>query len=210
MLVNLPYHTFPGKAQSAKGLTSTCAHSFAKTDNYPSRISIWERMTLEDISWLISMKECSDLVRIEPTTSWSPVGSTSNWTTEADKGQDQYVHLHCLIRPSLSTCPASILLKSISACYQPNRTPVRLKTVRYRFKQNACFIQNHWILQNLLMCKPLWSCVVLLASMDLYCLFMPKKHLFSRQLFLWFWVFIRQKIYIDFFHSLSGSFQLLG
>ena len=82
--VSLPNHTFTGQAQSSKQLTSILHILSPKTDNCPSWISRRERMTVENISWSISMKECCRPRRgVKPTTSWSPVGHTSNWATEA-------------------------------------------------------------------------------------------------------------------------------
>ena len=43
---------------SPLSLTSTCAHSFARTDNCPSWISWRKRMTIQYISWSISKKAC--------------------------------------------------------------------------------------------------------------------------------------------------------
>ena len=46
-----------------------------ETDNCPSWISGRERMTVENISWSISTKECCQpRWGVEPATSWSPVG----------------------------------------------------------------------------------------------------------------------------------------
>ena len=79
-----------------------CAHSFAR--NCPSWISGKERMTIENISWSISMKECCrprgagrGWGRVgEPATSWSPVGRASNWATEANQGR--FISFHRLWR----------------------------------------------------------------------------------------------------------------
>ena len=43
----------------------------------------WKGMTIESISWSISIKELPDPKGIEPATSWSPVKHTSNWATDA-------------------------------------------------------------------------------------------------------------------------------
>ena len=55
--VSLPNHTFTGQAQSSKGLTSIVHTLSPETDNCPSWISWRKRMTIENISWTISMKE---------------------------------------------------------------------------------------------------------------------------------------------------------
>ena len=56
--VSLPNHTFTGQALSSKQLTSIVHILSPETDNCPSWISGRERMTVENISWSISMKEC--------------------------------------------------------------------------------------------------------------------------------------------------------
>ena len=56
--VSLPNHTFTGRALSSKRLTSIVHILSPETDNCPSWISGRERMTLENISWSISTKEC--------------------------------------------------------------------------------------------------------------------------------------------------------
>ena len=56
--VNLPNHTFTGQAKSSKRLTSIVHILSPETDNCPSWISGRERMTVENISWSISTKEC--------------------------------------------------------------------------------------------------------------------------------------------------------
>ena len=57
-LVSLPNHTFTGQALSSKRLTSIVHIPWSETDNCPSWISGRERMTVENISWSISTKEC--------------------------------------------------------------------------------------------------------------------------------------------------------
>ena len=56
--VSLPNHTFTGQAKSSKRLTSIVHILSPETDKCPSWISGRERMTLENISWSISTKEC--------------------------------------------------------------------------------------------------------------------------------------------------------
>ena len=56
--VSLPNHTFTGQAWSSKLLTSIVHILLPETDNCPSWISERERMTVENISWSISTKEC--------------------------------------------------------------------------------------------------------------------------------------------------------
>ena len=61
--VSLPNHTFTGQALSSKRLTSIVHILSPETDNCPSWISGRERMTVENISWSISTKECCRLRR---------------------------------------------------------------------------------------------------------------------------------------------------
>ena len=56
--VSLPNHTLTGQALSSKRLTSIVHIPSPETDNCPSWISGRERMTVENISWSISTKEC--------------------------------------------------------------------------------------------------------------------------------------------------------
>ena len=56
--VSLPNHTLTGQACSSKRLTSIVHSLSPETDNCPSWISRRERMTVENISWSISTKEC--------------------------------------------------------------------------------------------------------------------------------------------------------
>ena len=56
--VSLPNHTFTGQALSSKRLTSIVHILSPETDNCPSWISGRERMTVRNISWSISTKEC--------------------------------------------------------------------------------------------------------------------------------------------------------
>ena len=82
--VSLPNHTFTGQAYSSKQLTSTVHILSLETDNCPSWISGRERMTVENISWSISTKECCRSRRgLNP---WPPglqSDGASNWATEA-------------------------------------------------------------------------------------------------------------------------------
>ena len=56
--VSLPNHTFTGQALSSTRLTSIVHILSPETDSCPSWISGRERMTVENISWSISTKEC--------------------------------------------------------------------------------------------------------------------------------------------------------
>ena len=80
--VSLPNHTFTGQA-----LTSIVHILSPETDNCPSWISGRERMTVENISWSISTKECC---RPRRGLNSRPPGlqsdGASNWATEASYG----------------------------------------------------------------------------------------------------------------------------
>ena len=77
--------TFTGQTYSSKQLTSICAHSFARN---------WQLLFLNQQKgendrrkyFMINLHErkLPTLVVVEPATSWSPVGRSSNWATEAD------------------------------------------------------------------------------------------------------------------------------
>ena len=56
--VSLSNHTFTGQSWASKLLTSIVHIPSRETDNCPSWISGRERMTVENISWSISTKEC--------------------------------------------------------------------------------------------------------------------------------------------------------
>ena len=82
--VSLPNHTFTGQAWSSKQLTSTVHILLPETDDCHSWISRRERMTVENITWSVFVKECYWPGRgVEPPTYWSPVGRTSKWATNA-------------------------------------------------------------------------------------------------------------------------------
>ena len=81
--VGLPNHTFTGQDYSSKRLTSILHILLPETDNCPSWISGRERMTVENISWSVSTKGCCRPSGVEPATSWSSVGHTPKWATEA-------------------------------------------------------------------------------------------------------------------------------
>ena len=73
--VSLLNHTFTGQAKSSKRLISSVHILSPETDNCPSWISGGERMSVENISWSISTKECCRPRRgVEPAISWSTVG----------------------------------------------------------------------------------------------------------------------------------------
>ena len=79
--VSSPSHKFTGQAYSSKRLTSIVHILSPETDNCPSWISGRERMTVENISWSISTKECRRGLNPRPPGLQSD--STSNWATEA-------------------------------------------------------------------------------------------------------------------------------
>ena len=65
-----------------------------ETDNCPSWISGRERMTVENISWSISTKECCrPRRRLNPRPPGLQSDGASNWATEAGAGSDV---LHCI------------------------------------------------------------------------------------------------------------------
>ena len=82
--VSLPNHTFTGQAKSSKRLTSIVHILPPETDNCPSWISGRKRMTVENISWLISTKECCRPRRwLNPRPPGLQSDGASNWATEA-------------------------------------------------------------------------------------------------------------------------------
>ena len=82
--VSLPNHTFTGQAYSSKRLTSIVLILSPETDNCPSWISGRERMTVENISWSISTKECCrPRRRLNPRPPGLQSDGASNWATEA-------------------------------------------------------------------------------------------------------------------------------
>ena len=83
--VSLPNHTFTGQAKSSKQLTSIVHILSPETDNCPSWISGRERMTVENISWSISTKECCRLWRGLNPRPGLQSDSASNWATEAGR-----------------------------------------------------------------------------------------------------------------------------
>ena len=93
--VSLPNHTFTGQAWSSKRLTSIVHILSPETDNCPSWISGKERMTIENISRSVSMKECC----------WPRQGlnlrypglqsdGASKWATEAGVKKCTFWHVH--------------------------------------------------------------------------------------------------------------------
>ena len=91
--VNLPSHTFTGQARSSKRLTSIVHILSPDTDNCPSWISRRERMTVENILWSISTKECCRPRRgLNPRPPGLQSDGASNWATEAD--QSSYIPNH--------------------------------------------------------------------------------------------------------------------
>ena len=84
--VSLPNHTFTGQAYFSKRLTSIVHILSPETDNCPSWISGRERMTVENISWSISTKECCRPRRgLNPRPPGLQSDGASNWATEAGK-----------------------------------------------------------------------------------------------------------------------------
>ena len=82
--VSLPNHTFTGQALSSKRLTSIVHILSPETDNCPSWTSGRERMTVENISWSISTKECCRPRRgLNPRPPGLQSDGASNWATEA-------------------------------------------------------------------------------------------------------------------------------
>ena len=82
--VSLPNHTFTGQTQSSKRFTSIVHILSPETDNCPSWISGRERMTVENISWSISTKECCRPRRgLNPRPPGLQSDGASNWATEA-------------------------------------------------------------------------------------------------------------------------------
>ena len=57
-IVSLPNHTFTGQTLSSKRWTKIVHILLPETDKCPSWISRRERMTIENILWSISTKEC--------------------------------------------------------------------------------------------------------------------------------------------------------
>ena len=91
-MVSLPNHTFTGQAESSKQLTSNVHILSPEADNCPSWISTRERMTVENISWSISTKECCRPRReLNPRPPGLQSDRASNWATEA--GMHSYLDL---------------------------------------------------------------------------------------------------------------------
>ena len=83
---SLPNHTFTGQAWSSKRLINIVHILSPETDNCPSWISGRERMTVENISWSISTKECCRPWRgLNPRPLGLQSDGASNWATEADE-----------------------------------------------------------------------------------------------------------------------------
>ena len=76
--------TFTGQALSSKRLTSIVHIPSLETDNCPSWISGRERMTVENISWSTSTKECCRPRQgLNPRPPGLQSDGASNWATEA-------------------------------------------------------------------------------------------------------------------------------
>ena len=116
--VSLPNNTFTGQSYSSKWLTSIVHILSSETDNCPSWISGRERMTLENISWLISTKECCWPRRgLNPRPPGLQLDGASNWATEA-------LYLK-LCNRTLVVWPG-MLLHYILDCCADNDSPDRL------------------------------------------------------------------------------------
>ena len=81
--VSLPNHTFTGQAKFSTVLTNIVHILSPETDNFPSWISGRERMTIENISRSISIKECCRPWRgLNPQPPSLHSDGASNWATE--------------------------------------------------------------------------------------------------------------------------------
>ena len=88
---SLPNHTFTGQAYSSKRLTNIVHILLPETDNCPSWISGRERMTVENISWSISMKKCCRPRQgLNPRPPGLQSDGPSNWATEASYSAMMY------------------------------------------------------------------------------------------------------------------------
>ena len=97
-VVSLPNHTFTGQAKSSKLLTSIVHILLSETDDCPSWISGRERMTVENISWSIFMKEYC-----RPRRGWNPRPpglQLDAHPTEPPRPAD--LDLHCFQRQGIS------------------------------------------------------------------------------------------------------------
>ena len=88
-VVSLPNHTFTGQAESSKWWTSIVHILLPEIDNNPSWISRRERLTIENISWSISMKECCQ----------PDIGQTHNFRITSRTG----IQLSCRGAPAVFT-----------------------------------------------------------------------------------------------------------
>ena len=83
-----------GQALSSKRLTNIVPIPLPETDNCPSWISGRERMTIENISWSISTKECCRPPRgLNPRPPGLQLDGASNWATKA--GTPSSIYLTC-------------------------------------------------------------------------------------------------------------------
>ena len=112
----LPNHIFTGQAKSSKWLTSIVCSLSPETDNCPSWISGRERMTVENISWSTSTKECC---RPRWGLNLRPPGlqldGASNWATEAGRHN---MLLNCGCIQNLKTLALIVGEKSVMDFYK--------------------------------------------------------------------------------------------
>ena len=125
--VSLPNHTFTGQAQSSKRLTSIVHILSPETDNCPSWISGRERMTVENISWSISTKECCRSRRgLNPRPPGLQSDGVSNWATEAVYS----IHYFC----NWSTKPLIrlLILQADSGLHRPHMSQHMIKHTKWQ------------------------------------------------------------------------------
>ena len=85
-----------------------CTFFHADTNNCPSGITGREMMTVENISWSISMKELLlDPVGMEPGTPWLPMRCASDWAEEAFKNCIG-VNFCTFFHADTNNCPSGI------------------------------------------------------------------------------------------------------
>ena len=82
-MVSLPTTLLLGRLSPLSGWPVLCTFFYQKLITALFCISRRERMTVANISWSISTKECCWPGEVEPATSWSPVRHASNRATEA-------------------------------------------------------------------------------------------------------------------------------
>ena len=116
--VSLPNYTFTGQAQSSKRLISIVHILSPETDNCPSWMSGRERMTIENISWSISTKECCRPRRgLNPRPPGLQSDGASNWATEAGPWSI-YARTQTNMGYQFHICPGDISTWTGSGIYQ--------------------------------------------------------------------------------------------